>query len=537
MQISRFGLGARLASGFAVIIFMLLLMTVFAGWQQGNIEGQYAAQEQQGARVNVASQWMASIRLNLDRALTVARLQDAPELNDRIQQNMRDTTALISEFQEQLLASGSAAELEVLEQVGRLRQRYIDIRSGVIAEVQQTGDLTPVEQRMAPAADAYMSQVEELVAMMEAEGARRNQEVEATFATTRQLLVVLAILAVLLGALLAWRLTLSITRPMNEAVRLAEVVADGDLSETIDSDRQDEIGDLLRALGTMQASLATMIGRIQQTTGAVASASNQIASGNLDLSSRTEEAAANLEETASSMEELTATVQHSAESARQATGLARNAAGTAREGGTVMNQVIVNMDEIMSSSREITDITGVIDGIAFQTNILALNAAVEAARAGEQGKGFAVVAVEVRELAQRSAQAAREIKSLIETSLGKIEAGSELVQSAGATMQEIVSAVENVTTTIEEIGAATTEQSNGIGQVNLAVTQLDQTTQQNAALVEESSAAAESLREQAEILNEAVARFRLAESSLGGQQAQHRRTRAPVQALLPARAG
>jgi methyl-accepting chemotaxis protein len=271
-------------------------------------------------------------------------------------------------------------------------------------------------------------------------------------------------------------------------------------------------GSLLDGLREMVASLRRTVSHVRQSTDSIATASGQIAQGNADLSSRTEQTASNLQETASSMEQLTGTVRQTADSAHTANQLASSAAQVARRGGEVVSQVVSTMDEINTSSKKIADIIGVIDGIAFQTNILALNAAVEAARAGEQGRGFAVVAGEVRSLAGRSAEAAREIKGLIGTSVDKVEAGSRLVQDAGQTMSEIVASVQRVTDIIGEITAAASEQSQGIGQVNAAVTQLDQMTQQNAALVEQSAAAAQSMREQAHTLAEVVSVFRTGEA-------------------------
>ncbi len=290
------------------------------------------------------------------------------------------------------------------------------------------------------------------------------------------------------------------------AVSAMRSVAGGDLTVTLP---RVPAGSLLAALADMIASLRGTVGQVRTATDSISTASTEIASGNQDLSSRTEHTASNLQETAASMEELTGTVRQSAESARTATQLAEAAAGTARRGGTVVGEVVHTMREINESSRKISDIIGVIDGIAFQTNILALNAAVEAARAGEQGRGFAVVAGEVRSLAQRSAEAAKEIKGLIGTSVDRVETGTRLVSEAGQTMDEIVASVQRVTDVISEIGAATGEQSQGISQVGAAVAQLDQMTQQNAALVEESAAAAQSLRDQAQKLAGVVATFRL----------------------------
>ena len=306
---------------------------------------------------------------------------------------------------------------------------------------------------------------------------------------------------------------LSICRPIDAAERLANAIAQGDLTtRDVDAAGGDEAARLLTSLARMQDALVEMVGQVRHASDSIGTASSEIATGNQDLSARTEQTASNLQQAASSMEQLTATVRQSADSARQANQLATSAAKVAARGGAVVSQVVATMDDINTSSKKIADIIGVIDGIAFQTNILALNAAVEAARAGEQGRGFAVVASEVRSLAQRSAEAAKEIKGLIVASVEKVEGGSRLVADAGQTMTEIVGSVKRVSDIIAEITAAANEQSQGISEVNGSVTQLDQMTQQNAALVEESAAAAESLREQAAQLSSVVGTFRLAKA-------------------------
>lgn len=301
----------------------------------------------------------------------------------------------------------------------------------------------------------------------------------------------------------------SITRPINVAVETSNSVAEGDLTKNIDITSNDETGKLLASLKYMTENLVSIVTRVRNGTDTIATAASEIAAGNQDLSSRTEQQASSLEETASAMEELTSTVKQNADNARQASELAHSAADIAVKGGSVVASVITTMGDINDQSKKITDIIGVIDGIAFQTNILALNAAVEAARAGEQGRGFAVVATEVRNLAKRSADAAKEVKALIEASVNKVETGSKLVDQAGKTMDEIVSSVKRVTDIIEEIACASSEQSAGIEQVNQAIAQMDQVTQQNAALVEEAAAAAESLREQAGELSDAVSVFKI----------------------------
>jgi len=321
--------------------------------------------------------------------------------------------------------------------------------------------------------------------------------------------VAISAAVLVVAALASLSLVRSITGGIGIAVKVAQTVASGNLGSQVVVDRGDEIGTLLTALKLMNESLVAIVGDVRQASESIATGSSQIANGNADLSQRTEEQASNLQQTAASMEQLTATVKHNADTARRASELAEGASSVAARGGEVVGHVVTTMDGITDSSRKISDIIGVIDGIAFQTNILALNAAVEAARAGEQGRGFAVVAAEVRSLAQRSATAAKEIKVLIGESVGKVESGTQLVAEAGRTMGDIVGQVQRVSTLIAEISNASGEQSRGIGQIGDAVTQLDQVTQQNAALVEESAAAAESLRVQADALARTVATFRL----------------------------
>ncbi|HEX5806825.1 MAG TPA: methyl-accepting chemotaxis protein [Macromonas sp.] len=325
-----------------------------------------------------------------------------------------------------------------------------------------------------------------------------------------------AVVAVVLGILCSFFITRSIVMPIRKAVDVANTVAAGDLTSVIAQGGSDETGQLLHALHVMNDSLVRVVSEVRQGSDSIATGSTEIARGNSDLSQRTEAQASNLEETAASMEELTATVKQNTETSRQASQLAQVAREAAFKGGEVVGEVVKTMNDITGSSRKIADIIGVIDGIAFQTNILALNAAVEAARAGEQGRGFAVVAGEVRTLAQRSAQAAKEIKVLIEASVSSVDAGSRLVGRAGQSMDNIVTQVQRVTDLISEITAASEEQSNGIAQVGSAVAQLDQVTQQNAALVEQSAAAAESLRTQAANLTEVVSAFKLSGGSGGG---------------------
>ncbi len=338
--------------------------------------------------------------------------------------------------------------------------------------------------------------------------ARERASASAMLAMAGGLALLLA-----LGAALIWVISRGTTRAIAQAVRVAQTVAAGDLSSRIEVQGRDETAELLGALQTMNDGLAQVVSQVRLGSDHIATASSQIATGNADLSQRTEEQASNLQQTAASMEQLTSTVQTNADTARQASAIAREAAEAARQGGDTVGQVVNTMQNIQDSSRRIHDIIGTIDGIAFQTNILALNAAVEAARAGEQGRGFAVVAGEVRSLAQRSAAAAREIKQLIGESVERVEVGTSLVAEAGQSVQRIVDQVARVNQLIEAIASASAEQAEGIGQVGNAVSQLDQVTQQNAALVEESAAAADSLQSQARQLAELVGRFRLSASA------------------------
>ena len=338
---------------------------------------------------------------------------------------------------------------------------------------------------------------------------QRMKDAQALHTLTGSTLIGGGIVATLLAALLAAWLGRGITRPLRSAVALAKQVAEGDLRIKIDATSGDETGELLNALKSMSESLIKTVSAVRNGTDTIASASSQVANGNQDLSSRTEQQANSLEETASSMEELTATVKQNADNAHQANSLAETASHIAEKGGHVISQVVGTMSEINVAANKIVDIIGVIDGIAFQTNILALNAAVEAARAGEQGRGFAVVASEVRNLAQRSAAASKEIKALIGDSVDKVENGSKLVNEAGATMQEIVASVRRVTDIMAEIAAASQEQTDGIEQINQAITQMDEVTQQNASLVEEAAAASELLQDQAANLAQVVSVFKL----------------------------
>ncbi len=383
---------------------------------------------------------------------------------------------------------------ELVQQVDRILKLEPKAGQGIQEEAGLLGDLASSFNQVL---QVYVDN------LSESRSAQRN--------TIRKWSAALIVFGVLFSSILGVLIARSIVRPLQQAVKIADVVALGDLTQTIEDRVGNETGQMLHALKAMNSNLATIVGEVRSNTDSITTAAQEIAAGVGDLSSRTEQQASTLEETASSMEELTATVKQNAENAKHANQLATNASGIAVKGGAVVGEVVQTMASISTSSKKIVDIISVIEGIAFQTNILALNAAVEAARAGEQGRGFAVVASEVRNLAQRSAAAAKEIKTLIGDSVEKVDAGSKQVDQAGATMSEIVSAVKRVTDIMYEISSASKEQSSGIEQVNQAITQLDEVTQQNAALVEQAAAAAESMREQALNLARAVNTFKLAD--------------------------
>ncbi|MBC5782450.1 HAMP domain-containing protein [Ramlibacter sp. USB13] len=398
------------------------------------------------------------------------------------------------------------ASLPAIAKYRKLAEDAIDISSIDVS----TGAM------MMQAADLqYQSVVKNLEELVALQKKLAHDDYESASTNSRAAVVLLVtILLIAAAASLAAALLMSraIVRPLHVAIHAAQRIARGDLGTDVQVKGGDETGDLLRALSEMTQNLRQLVGEVAGGAHMVADTSAQIAQGNQDLSQRTEEQASTLEETASSMEELTSTVSLNAQNARQASQLAMGASEVARKGGSVVGQVVSTMNGISESSRKIADIIGVIDGIAFQTNILALNAAVEAARAGEQGRGFAVVAAEVRNLAQRSAAAAKEIKALINESVDKVDTGAKLVDNAGNTMQEIVASVKKVSDLIAEIAAASEEQDAGIQQVNTAVTQMDQVVQQNASLVEEAAAATESMKSQAASLLQMVSRFQLGES-------------------------
>jgi methyl-accepting chemotaxis protein len=447
-------------------------------------EKQMVIDYEDGVSVLKAREAWAAALVATKKAL--AALDDGPE--DPEGPLIKEATARLDSY-----AKRSEPTLNNIQNGGYDNARTAD---KMLAKAKE--DVVVAEQKVAEIARMVQAMGEET---QTAFAGAMNQVLVAFVATLALVVVVVAPLTLLNSH--------SITSPIAHAAQVAQGIAGGDLTQPIRSEGRDEVAQLLGALQRMQDSLRNVVGQVHEASQSIQVASAEVASGNADLSHRTEQSAGSLQQTASSMTQLTGTVRQSADAAGQAKQLAGSAAHVAQRGGAVVAQVVSTMDEINSSSKKIGDIIGTIDGIAFQTNILALNAAVEAARAGEQGRGFAVVASEVRSLAQRSAEAAREIKTLIGASVERVEAGSKLVADAGSTMTEIVASVQRVSDIVGEISAAAAEQSSGIGQVNGAVTQLDQMTQQNAALVEQSAAAAESLKEQAVRLGGLVGTFKL----------------------------
>ena len=535
MKFNDFRIGARLGSAFAALLVLMVAVIGSALWQLERIAEAKTMMNETNHKSRLAKDWLQGIATNSVRTIAKAKSSD-PADEQRYDGEMKAVSAEVSKVQKELEAlvksdKGKALMAAVAEQ----RKHYSAIRDEAFrrkaAQGADAAFTAFVADKMMPAMKAYITSVEDVVAFQDQLFTDANSRIDAVYAEAWRLLVGLGLFALACGAVFGVLLTRGITRPLARAVGLAQQVAAGDLTARIEVSSRDEVGELLAALKRMNENLLKTVTEVRAGTETIVTASQQIASGNLDLSSRTEEQASSLEETASSMEELTSTVRQNADNAREANTLARSASEVAVRGGEVVSQVVVTMASINESSKKIGDIIAVIDGIAFQTNILALNAAVEAARAGEQGRGFAVVASEVRNLAQRSAAAAKEIRGLITDSVAKVDAGGQLVQQAGATMDEIVQGITRVTDIMSEIASASAEQTMGIEQVNAAITQMDDVTQQNAALVEEAAAAAASLEEQAATLSQLVSTFKVDAASAAPAPSAHP-ARTPARPLL-----
>ncbi len=512
--LSNLRITTRLAAGFAIVLLLGVAGTVTAllnARQAAEATRQMMARPL--AKERAVADWTPLIHTANARTALIARSSD-PTLSvtfaDAIAAGTKQGTALMKQIEGLL---DTDIERALFRDLSAARVRNQEAKTKVM-NAKKAGDEAAAErlyrEAFVPAADAYMAAVRALLDEQRKAIDDAAAAIDAANTRSTQWMLVLSALLVAAGSACAWFISRSITKPLHDALDVAHTVAAGDLTHRFD-DRvaRDEIGDLMRALRGMNDALRTMVSQVQTGTVSIEQDADRIAAGNLDLSARTEQQASSLEETASSMEELTSTVRQNADNALQANQLAQAASDVAARGGSIVDQVVQTMASIDASSRKIVDIIATIDGIAFQTNILALNAAVEAARAGEQGRGFAVVASEVRNLAQRSAGAAREIKALIGDSVQQVDQGTHLVREAGTTMADVVSSVHRVTDVIAEITSASREQSAGIDQVNEAIAQIDQVTQQNATLVDDAAQAAAAMREQAAGLARVAASFKL----------------------------
>ena len=508
---NKLKIGTRLSLAFGIILLILATSVVIGVWRLQELA---ATAQTLGTvdkeKLQLAVQWRQTIDLNWIR--TKAAMVDSDTSRIAMWQTDMDKTSEISvASRARLLELVQSEEGKALmANIDAAREAYRTPRAKLLKRKAAGEDVQEaLERELRPLAETYSDSIRKMEQRQQANYDAALAVAGKNAAQGQTILISFGVIALLLGSLFAFTLTRSIVRPIQQASDSARNISDGDLTQTIHSEGSDEAAELLLSLRDMQASLVKVVASVRSGSESVSTASAEIAQGNHDLSARTESQASALEETAASMEELSATVKQNADNARQANQLAQSASTVAVKGGEVVAQVVDTMKGINDSSKKISDIISVIDGIAFQTNILALNAAVEAARAGEQGRGFAVVASEVRSLAGRSADAAKEIKSLINASVERVEQGSALVDQAGVTMTEVVSSIRRVTDIMGEISAASTEQSLGVAQVGEAVTQMDQATQQNAALVEEMSAAASSLKTQAQELVSTVSVFKL----------------------------
>ena len=506
-------IGKKIAVVFAIVLFVSIAITGVGLWQLNKITA--STRDLMAlplAKERLVSDWYRTIYGGSRRTLAIAKSADnglVAFFAADSATGSKEAGAILKKVKELLT---SPEEAKLLQQIADARD-YYNVQKAAVTKAKEANDVETanrvLDEKFIPASNKYQSLLRDLLDMqrqaIDASAVRAEQAAQASLRMQTALSVLLVLLVVACG----WLLRSSIVKPLETAIGVARRVAKGDLTGEIEVTSKDEAGQLLEALREMNHSLRDLVHNVVHGVGNIARATDEIAAGNLELSSRTEQQASSLEETASSMEELTSTVKQTSDNARQANQLAGSASEVAARGGAVVRQVVDTMSLIDSSSKKIVDIIGVIDGIAFQTNILALNAAVEAARAGEQGRGFAVVAGEVRNLAQRSAAAAKEIKALIDASVSNVETGGVLVAQAGSTMEEIVDSIRRVADIMGEISAATREQTLGIEQINEAVSQMDQTTQQNASLVEEAAAASETLQHQADDLADAMRIFKL----------------------------
>ncbi|KQW99927.1 chemotaxis protein [Massilia sp. Root418] len=535
MSLSNLKIGARLGVGFAIVLALLTAMLILGLSSLARIGSRTQdIVTDKNVKVAAANTLVDNVRTISLALTTMIVVPSTPQMNAELEKiaEARKRYGAARETMLKLLSDDKERQLmaavdEALKAGAAKNNELVRLRKD--GEVQDATEFLLKET--GPSLAAVLKALDAFVAYESKLAGDAATDVEQVYRSSQILMLVLGIAGIAIGAGVAWFITRSITGPLNKAVDLAETVASGDLSSHIDAGSGDETGRLLNALRAMNDSLLNVVSQVRTGTDAISTASSEIAAGNMDLSSRTEHQASSLEETASSMEELTSTVKQNADNARQANTLAKSASEVASKGGSIVAQVVDTMGTINDSSRKIVDIIGVIDGIAFQTNILALNAAVEAARAGEQGRGFAVVASEVRNLAQRSAAAAREIKELINASVANVDTGSRLVNDAGQTMGDIVSSIQRVTDIMGEITSASQEQTLGIEQINAAIAQMDEVTQQNAALVEQAAAASQSMQEQAGNLATVVGFFKTGTHAVAAAPL---RRPVPVRAAAPA---
>ena len=520
MRVANIKIGVRLGIAFGAMIVLIGVVAAGGMWSMSRIKGDLdTITRVDNAKTKISHGLIEQVLIQQRVIPTLILLTDPDQKRTESAKVKAARDTYLKLWDEFKAASAdanadAAAQIELIE-AARLVASAINGKVMILAMAKRENEATELLAGEGIIANQkWIDAVAANVVAQEAATARRVEAAGASFRTGVWAMGLIGLAAAAVGLLAGGYITVTITRPIDYARQCALRMAEGDLSQRVERragfDGKDETSQLIAAMQAMHDSICEMVNGVNVSASGVASASQQIAAGNLDLSGRTEQQAASLEETAATMDQLTSTVRNNADSTQQAVGLAGGAAEVARRGGSVMEQVVQTMSGIDSSSKKIADIIGVIDSIAFQTNILALNAAVEAARAGEQGRGFAVVASEVRSLAQRSGEAARQIKGLIGVSVEQVSAGSALVKKAGTTMDEIVESIGRVNQIMSEIRNATGEQANGIAQVGAAVNDMDRATQQNAALVEQSAAAAESLSQQAQTLMDKVSRFRLA---------------------------
>ncbi|WP_368655495.1 methyl-accepting chemotaxis protein [Castellaniella ginsengisoli] len=515
-------ISTRLAAAFGFILFLALILALIGIWNALSAQSITREISQRNQTGQLMNQWARDIDVRSNQLMAYALVAD-PDMIAYFKQGIDESTARIKDYAQQADTLFTQPQSRALLQKAMAeRAQYLDVLGTIYKALDNYQNLAATEivrNQLPQLNQSYLASIEALRAYQQEQIGLAQQQAADRALLSEQILAIATLLALILGPLLAWRVMRAITIPLRRAVAAAETIARRDLSHDIHVDSNNEIGQLLNALATMTRNLRDALGEVRSGSDAIASASAQISAGNLDLSSRTEQQASSLAETAATTEQITATVRQNADNAQQANTLAASAARTASDGGAIVAELVSTMSEINTKSQQVADIIGVIDSIAFQTNILALNAAVEAARAGEQGRGFAVVASEVRALAQRSAGAAKEIKGLIDTSVESTAKGNEQAARAGATMQDIVDSIHRVTDIMGEISAASREQTTGIEEINSAITQMDDVTRQNASLVEESAAAAGSLREQADTLARLVATFTLSRDEAAGAQA------------------